>query len=391
MRTDSVAGLPIWTHGRARLALVLVHIPVFAVLPINVLQSYVGGALTAPVMAAGLALAVALAALQMRTGLAVAQYGRPSHVPATVAAVVVIAVLLLFLIGWWGPFALVFVAATVLLLLPLPAGVMACAAVLIENIWWAFFSDADGPENFPARIEGFVYNVIIYSVTVACLVGSVRLVRLLDELHASRAELAEMSVTAERLRIARDLHDLLGQSLSAVSLKGDLAAMLLDRDRAAARAEIESLTDTARAALRNVRAVASAPEKVRLWTELDNASTLLGAAGIDVTIDVDLDSDEIAAEVGVDDLGWVVREGVTNIVRHSAAEHVTITVRRHHGRINLVIRNDGAPARGPSGSGLDGLAARIAARGGTLVAGQADDWFRLAVDIPVARPGGGAA
>jgi two-component system sensor histidine kinase DesK len=387
MRTDSVAGLPIWTHGRARLALVLVHIPVFGILPINVLQSHVAGAVTAPVMAVGLALAVALAALQMRTGLAVAQDRRPSHVPATVAAVVVAAALLLFLIGWWGPFALLFVVATALLLLPLPVGVMACAGVLVGVIWGAFFAEADDPASVPSRIEGFVYNLIIYSVTVACLVGSVRLVRLLDELHASRAELAEMSVTAERLRIARDLHDLLGQSLSAVSLKGDLAAALLDRDRVRARAEIESLTDTARAALREVRAVASAPEKMQLGNELDGASTLLGAAGIDVIIDVDAGVDEAEVE----DLGWVVREGVTNIVRHSAAEHVAITGRRRDGRISLVIRNDGAAPRGPSGSGLDGLAARIAARGGTLVAGHEDDWFQLAVDIPDATPGGGAA
>jgi two-component system sensor histidine kinase DesK len=140
-----------------------------------------------------------------------------------------------------------------------------------------------------------------------------------------------------------------------------------------------------RAALRDVRAVASAPEKVRFGTELDGASTLLGAVGIDVTIDVDLgDEDE------VDDLGWVVKEGVTNIVRHSAAEHVAITGRRRNGCISLVIRNDGAAPPGPPGAGLDGLQARIAARGGTLVARQEDDWFQLAVDLPTAPPGGGA-
>jgi two-component system sensor histidine kinase DesK len=387
MRTDSVAGLPIWTHGRARLALVLVHLPVFAIQPINAVQSYVAGAVTAPVMGTAMALAVALATLQMRTDLAVAEGRRPSHVAATVSAVVVAAVLLLVLLGWDGMYGLFFLMATALLLLPLPAWVMTCVAVLVAYIYCDFFSSAAAPFNVPTRIEAFAYHLIIGTVVVACMVGSTRLVRLLDELHTSRAELAEMSVTAERLRIARDLHDLLGQSLTAVSLKGDLAAALLDRDRAMARAEIESLTDTARTALRDVRAVASAPEAIRLTTELDGASTLLGAAGIDVTIDVDLGSAEGAAEV--DELGWVVREGVTNIVRHSAAEHVTITGRRRKDGVSLVIRNDGAGATGPPGSGLDGLRARIAARGGTLVVSHEDDRFQLAVDIPRA-PGGGA-
>ncbi len=389
MMIDSVVGLPIWTHGRARLALVLVHIPVFAILPINALQSYVTGAVTAPGMAAVVASALALAVLQMRTGLAMADDRRPSHVAATVAAVLVAAALILYVLSWWGNFALLFVTATALLLSP-PAGVTACVGLFFVDTWLMFFADDGASVNLPATIEDYSYTLIIQSVTLACLVGSVRLVRLLDELHTSRAELAEMSVTAERLRIARDLHDLLGQSLSAVSLKGDLAAALLDRDRARARAEIESLTDTARAALRDVRGVASAPGKMQLGTELDGASTLLGAAGIAVTIDVDPGVDEVSVEAGVEDLGWVVREGVTNIVRHSAAEHVTITGRCRDGHVTLVIRNDGAAAPGPPGSGLDGLQARIAARGGTLVAGQEDDWYQLAVDIPVALPGGGA-
>lgn len=387
MMIDSVVGLPIWTHGRARLALVLVHIPVFAILPINALQSYVAGAITAPVMATAMALAVALVALQMRTALAVAEDRMPSHVAAVVAAVVATAALILFLMGGVAMFALVFVAATALLL-SRPAGVTAGAALLLADTWWIFLSSENASVNLVAKIEDYSYTLIIQSVTLACLVGSVRLVRLLDELHSSRAELAEMSVTAERLRIARDLHDLLGQSLSAVSLKGDLAAALLDRDRGRARAEIESLTDTARAALRDVRAVASAPGKMRLGTELDGASRLLGAAGIAVTIDVDPAVDEVSVEAGVEDLGWVVREGVTNIVRHSAAEHVTITGRCRDGRVTLVIRNDGAAPPGPPGSGLDGLQARIAARGGTLVVRQEDDWFELAVDLPAATSGG---
>jgi two-component system, NarL family, sensor histidine kinase DesK len=90
-----------------------------------------------------------------------------------------------------------------------------------------------------------------------------------------------LAIGQERLRVSRDLHDLLGQSLSAVSLKGDLAKRLLHRDLAAARAEIEGLTKVARGALRDMRAVTSDQHAVSLPTETDGATALLQAAGVE--------------------------------------------------------------------------------------------------------------
>ncbi len=120
----------------------------------------------------------------------------------------------------------------------------------------------------------------------AALVGGGRLVQLLDELFETRTELAAAAVDHERLRVSRDLPDLLGQSLSAISLKGDLALWLLDRDTAAAAREIESLTEVARTALHDARAVTRDEHAAALRTEIDGAATLLGAAGVRTTLEV---------------------------------------------------------------------------------------------------------
>ena len=382
--TESVVGLPLWTSQRARLALIAVHLPIFAVLPVDaVLYYWDGGPSGAVTTYSAIGVALLIAELQLRHSLATAEGHRPAGAMVTLTALVVLGVAPMPWLGWMWLFSGVFVAASALMLAPRVVGAGFWVALLAADFYGVFFSELRDP-SIGTSIESYVYDVLIYSVIIACIAGSTQLARILDELHRSRTELAEMSVTSERLRIARDLHDLLGQSLSAVSLKGDLAAALLERDPAAARAEIESLTDTARTALRDVRAVATAPEEMRLDTELDGARTLLGAAGIALSVDVDLDGADAAREP----LGWVVREGVTNIVRHSAATRVTIAGHRRAGRITLSIRNDGAGPSGPPGSGLEGLRARSAASAGTLVAGRADDgWFDLTVDIPAGTTG----
>lgn len=116
-----------------------------------------------------------------------------------------------------------------------------------------------------------VYSAVMPALYAGALIGGTRLVQLVNELYATRTELAASAVGEERVRLSRDLHDLLGQSLSAISLKGDLALRLLAKDPAAARAEIESLTEVAREALRDTRAIARDEHAVSLSTELDGA------------------------------------------------------------------------------------------------------------------------
>jgi len=109
--------------------------------------------------------------------------------------------------------------------------------------------------------------------------------RLVNELYRSREELAASAVDTERGRVSRDLHDLLGQSLSAISLKGDLATRLLSVDPARARHEIVSLAELARSTLRDVRAVTRDEHQVTLREELAAAQGLLAAAGVDTRVD----------------------------------------------------------------------------------------------------------
>jgi two-component system, NarL family, sensor histidine kinase DesK len=229
-----------------------------------------------------------------------------------------------------------------------------------------------------------VYWVAGLALGAAALYGAARLVRALDELQATRAELAELAVGRERLRVSRDLHDLLGHSLSAVSLKGDLAIRLLRDDPGAARAEIESLTGVARDALRGVRAVTRDEHPVSMRTETDGAAALLSAAGIDTRVELDLP--HLAAPVE-NVLAWAVREGVTNVLRHSEARTCSITAGRRDGNVYLEIVNDGARAPAGDGSGLHGLADRARSLSGSVSAGNAPgDRFRLLVEVPEEVP-----
>jgi two-component system sensor histidine kinase DesK len=228
-----------------------------------------------------------------------------------------------------------------------------------------------------------VYYAFTWAVFSFMLYGTARLVRLVNELYRTRAELADLAVDEERVRVSRDLHDLLGQSLSAISLKGDLAARLLPLDPVRARHEITSLTEIARSTLRDVRAVTRDEHHVTLREEIAAAQGLLMGAGVDTRIDTpgaDLDLPEHAQRV----LAWAVREGTTNLLRHSEATTCTITLARSGGAMSLDIRNDGVrqPPEG-DGSGLGGLKDRAAAAGGWARSeASGDGRFHLRVELP---------
>jgi two-component system, NarL family, sensor histidine kinase DesK len=225
-----------------------------------------------------------------------------------------------------------------------------------------------------------IYYFALLMMGSASLYGSAWLVRVLNDLDTARTELAEVAVAQERLRVSRDLHDLLGQSLSAVSLKGDVALRLLRTDTAAARAEIDSLTRVARRALHDVRAVTRDEHGVSLAAEIDAATALLSAAGIVTEVNVDLPDLAHPAEEA---LAWAVREGATNTLRHSQATTWTVTGERRAGRVVLEIVNDGAPAHTGHGRGLAGLHERAAGLSGSATAERTTDGrFRLQLELP---------
>ncbi len=163
------------------------------------------------------------------------------------------------------------------------------------------------------------------SVALASLAvfGFSRLIRANAELAAMREEVATLAAERERMRIARDLHDLLGHSLTTVTVKAALASRLFEQDPVRARREIAEVEVLARESLADVRAAVAGYREVRLATELATAREVLEAAGIDAQLPGVVEG--MSPEVG-GLFGWVVREGVTNVVRHSKAKSVRITL-----------------------------------------------------------------
>jgi two-component system, NarL family, sensor histidine kinase DesK len=230
---------------------------------------------------------------------------------------------------------------------------------------------------FPALAIG------LWSITFVSQVATVA------QLRVAREEIARLAVTEERLRFARDLHDLLGHSLSLITLKSELAERLLpdiSENEMAAR-EVRDLHGVARGALREVREAVSGYRRPSLDEELAGACAMAEAAGISCQTHNEAGVLPHDAEVT---LTWVVREGVTNVVRHSRAKHCEIRLTRDGGYIHAEVRDDGPGPRVQrgdgevGGSGLSGLAERVEASGGDFEAGPlADGGFRLRVSLPL--------
>jgi two-component system sensor histidine kinase DesK len=210
-----------------------------------------------------------------------------------------------------------------------------------------------------------------------------RQIRVNRELRAARQDLARLAVTDERLRIARDLHDLLGHSLSVIALKSELAAKLVTQDPLRAEAELADVQDVSRQALAEVREAVQGYRQLALDDALTGARAALSAAGIDYEIeaaacDLPREVEELFA--------WAVREGTTNIVRHSAAAHCAVRILDDPGQLTLEMEDDGpgAPVAPEAGSGLTGLAERAARLRGRLEArGLPGGGFQLRLVVPV--------
>ncbi len=222
------------------------------------------------------------------------------------------------------------------------------------------------------------------------MIGMTRLSSALRNLHATREELARLKVEEERLRMARDLHDLLGHTLSLITLKSKLAGRLVEHEPARAAHEIREVERVARQALREVREAVAGYRQPRLAHEVDSARQLLEAAGIECS----LEYTELALPTASDAvLAWTVREGVTNVIRHSHARHCLIRLNRDHDTVRAELINDGdlreraSSAQDREGLGLPGLTERVTSLGGSIEAGPVrtpgKTGFRLWVELPV--------
>jgi two-component system sensor histidine kinase DesK len=182
------------------------------------------------------------------------------------------------------------------------------------------------------------------------------------ELLQAEAENARLAVADERNRFARDLHDILGHSLTVITVKAELANRLLEVDPDRARAELVDLERLSRDALADVRRAVEGYRDLTLPGELARAREALRAAEIDA--DLPNSTDEVPSELR-ELFAWTVREGVTNVIRHSGASRCTVRL----GSSGVEVSDDGAGPQGQTrpGTGLDGLRERAAASGAVLV------------------------
>jgi two-component system sensor histidine kinase DesK len=269
----------------------------------------------------------------------------------------------------------VYVVAAAGIRLPVDQAVAVIVATLIgvgSGLWLTGATSSD--------IASF--EIVILAIG-AMMIAFARKIAANRELHAAREELAELAVSEERLRIARDLHDLLGHSLSVIALKSELAARLIEHDPARAAKEMDEIQTVTRGALAEVREAVQGYRRQGLADALERARTALRAAGIEC--ELEQAPPELPPDVE-SVLAWAVREGATNVVRHSGAQRCSIRVRAEGARAAVEVEDNGPRALAPAlaGSGLAGLAERAEGVHGTLEAGaRPEGGFRLRLTVPL--------
>jgi two-component system sensor histidine kinase DesK len=244
-------------------------------------------------------------------------------------------------------------------------------------------------QEIPTPDVAFTFGTLLAAVVLGGRV-SVWMLGLVWELDRAREIQASLAVAEERFRFSRDLHDVVGRTLSAIALKAELAAQLARRGQDTAIDEMLEVRRVAQESLAELRAVVGGYRSANLDVELAGARSLLASAGIECRM---IGESGWLPEQVQTPLGWAVREGVTNVLRHSDARNCTIALRAGDGgTVTLTIENDGvrgepAPDGGRVrfGGGLVGLAERAAGLGGTVAADRLRELFRLTVELP-ARP-----
>ena len=232
-------------------------------------------------------------------------------------------------------------------------------------------------ESVTASTGQFLNDLLVGFAAVA---GRL-LVEANQQLNQAREQIARLAVGEERLRFARDLHDLLGHSLSVIALKSELAGRLIKNTPGLAAHEIEDIEKVARDALREVREAVTGYRQPTLAAELAGAHEVLTAAGIEYHVDHDHVPLPPAVEAV---LAWTVREGVTNVMRHSQAKRCAVRIINQDGHATAEVIDDGRGGTPEAGSGLRGLEERVRERGGTLTAEPLPhEGFRLRVTLPL--------
>jgi len=295
---------------------------------------------------------------------------RPSVVVGVlvVAALCALAALLCVTVGQPGTATFVFIAVAAVLHLPSVGAAAVVAGLAVVN------------EVTSTVVPSWDRNS---SLTLAVLLAALAMSGVLQVLSRNRAlvvaheENARLAVVQERNRFARDLHDILGHSLTVITVKAELAQRLLDVDRERAAAELADLERLSRDALADVRRAVEGYREMSLAGELARARSALASA--EIAAELPGSTDEVRGDLR-ELFAWVVREGVTNVIRHSGARRCVVELRSD----GVVVEDDGGGAATgvPLGHGLAGLRERAAAAGAVLLTSDAQpSGFRLEVAV----------
>ncbi len=266
----------------------------------------------------------------------------------------------------------VYVAAASMMLLGNAQRVMALGGLLVAAV------------AIPLLVPGWTVDLGIVFGTVLAAVAVFATTKVFErnaQLSLAYQEIARLAVSEERDRISRDLHDILGHSLTVITVKAELAGRLLPDDAGRAAHEIADIERLAREALADVRSTISGQRQVTLAVEIANARSALSGAGIEA--DLPSAVEDVAGERR-ELFGWVVREGITNVVRHSGAGRCMIRVDADCLEVVDDGRGPGASCEHGEGTGLRGLRERVHRAGGSLVIAPATGHrgFALRVEMP---------
>lgn len=279
-----------------------------------------------------------------------------------------------------------FLIGSILLILPGASAWYASVLVLLSGDYLEFCTGAD--------LDDLPFSSLAVVLTGLTLYGLATLGRLLLELQGSRRELARQAVAKEQLRFARDVHDMFGYHLSAIALKGELALRLVPSAAIEAREELAEVLAMTRRALVDVRKVARGEgADLSLAAVMSTATPMLDAAGICSVVNIERGLLDSTLEKV---LAAVLREGLSNMLRHSRATRCRISLTEEGGCVRLVLENDGSAAEAVAapeggGSGIPSMATRVGVLNGSLTWGPQDDgWYRLSALVPLPRRGANA-
>ncbi|MYV41918.1 sensor histidine kinase [Streptomyces sp. SID1328] len=375
--TDTPLGRP--PRGRRELWVKLLWIGVWLVFLSSPVHDLVnGGHGTAATWAGAVGLTAFVA---VYLGLVFRNMGRTFSGPAVVVLLLILGILaplLAYTLGsaWLGLFVYLSVA---------------CGATLpAKATYWAIPASAAVMYLVGLHTdEEEARNLILLVVLIGFAMTGVRqLVRTTVELRKARATVAQLAANEERLRLARDLHDLLGHSLSLITLKSELAGRMLPGRPEEAAQQVADIERVSRQALVDVREAVTGYRRPRLATEIAGAQVALTAAGVVAEIPAEPDLTGLPEEAEAA-LAWTLREAVTNVVRHSGAERCAVELLHRHTlngpvlELSVEDNGSGGSGKGP-GNGLTGLAERLQGAGGTLEAGRSAKGFRVVARVPSA-------